>query len=116
MKNKVILISIDGMRPDGVLSCGNPFVEEMKRIGSYTLDAQTVYPSVTLPSHMSMFHSVTPERHGITVNQYMPQVRPIKGLFEQIAANGGSSIMYYGWETLRDVSRPDSLRYVLSRK
>ena len=50
---KVILISIDGMRADGVEACGNPFVDEMKRLGSYTLTVQTVLPSVTLPCHMS---------------------------------------------------------------
>ena len=66
--NKVILISIDGMRPDGVLNCGNPFVEELKKMGSHALNARTVIPSVTLPCHTSMFHSVTPERHGITRN------------------------------------------------
>ena len=68
MENKVILVSIDGMRPDGVLQCGHPFVEEMMRLGSYTLDARTVVPSVTLPCHMSMFHSVPPTRHGIGTN------------------------------------------------
>ena len=56
--NKVILISIDGMRPDGLLSCGNGFVEEFKKITSYTFCAKTVYPSITLPCHLSMFHSV----------------------------------------------------------
>ena len=30
MDKKVILVSIDGMRPDGVEKCGNPFVEELK--------------------------------------------------------------------------------------
>ena len=30
MKEKVILISIDGCRPDGLEKCGNPFVEELK--------------------------------------------------------------------------------------
>lgn len=29
MKEKVILISIDGMRPDGFLQCGHPFVKQM---------------------------------------------------------------------------------------
>ena len=29
MKNKVILISIDGMRPDGMKGCGNPYVKEL---------------------------------------------------------------------------------------
>ena len=29
MENKVILISIDGMRPDGLRACGNPYVKEL---------------------------------------------------------------------------------------
>ena len=49
MDKKVILISIDGMRPDGLMACGNPFVQELLKLGSYTLDARTVFPSVTLP-------------------------------------------------------------------
>ena len=111
MKKKVILISIDGMRPDGFLQCGNPFIEEMMKRGSYTLNARTVFPSVTLPCHMSMFHSVPPERHGITTNLYTPPVRPINGLFEQIHMAGGQCAMYYGWEPLRDISRPGSLAH-----
>ena len=109
MDKKGILISIDGMRADGVQVCGNPYVEELKKIGSYTFNARTVFPSVTLPCHMSLFHSVTPERHGITTNTYVPQVRPINGLFEQINMSGKRSAMYYGWEPLRDISCPKSL-------
>ena len=108
---KVILISIDGMRPDGFSLCGNAFCEEMMKLGSYTLEGKTVFPSVTLPCHMSLFHSVPPERHGITTNVYIPFARPINGLFEQIKNCGGVSAMYYGWEPLRDVSRPASLKY-----
>ena len=111
MNRKVILISIDGMRPDGLLQCGNPFVEELMKMGTYTLEGSSVNPSVTLPCHMSIFHSVTPERHGITTNTYMPMVRPVKSLFEQLNNAGGSLAMYYGWEPLRDVSRPGCLRY-----
>lgn len=111
MKQKVILISIDGMRPDGFLACNHPFIHEMMKLGAYTLSGRTVFPSVTLPCHMSMFHSVPPERHGITANVYTPPVRPINGLFEQIKYGGGVSAMYYGWEPLRDVSRPASLKF-----
>lgn len=110
MENKVILISIDGMRPDGVVNSGNPYVEELMKIGSFTFDARTVFPSVTLPCHMSMFHSIPPERHGITTNLYMPPVRPVDGIFEVIKNAGGRSAMYYGWEPIRDISRPLSLK------
>lgn len=108
---KVILVSIDGMRPDGVMNCVNDFVSEMMKRGSYTLDARTIMPSVTLPCHTSMFHSVTPERHGIMTNTYMPFARPFNGLFEQAAMFGKVCAMYYGWEPLRDVARPGSLKY-----
>jgi predicted AlkP superfamily pyrophosphatase or phosphodiesterase len=109
MDKKVILVSIDGMRPDGLLQCGNPYVQELMKLASYTLDARTVFPSVTLPCHMSLFHSIPPERHGITTNLYMPQVRPVKGLFEQVKSAKKKAAMFYGWEPLRDVARPGSL-------
>lgn len=111
MNKKAILISIDGMRPDGIMQCGNPFVAEMMKKGAYTLNAQTVDPSVTLPCHMSMFHSVKPERHGILTNIYTPQVRPIDGLFEQLSKQRRTSAMFYGWGPIRDIAQPQSLTH-----
>lgn len=111
MNKKVILISIDGMRPDGFLQCKNPFIHEMMKRGSYTLNACSMNPTVTLPCHMSIFHSVPPERHGVTTNQYMPMVRPLNGLFEQLRNADKVCGMFYGWEPLRDVARPGSLKH-----
>ena len=45
---KVVLILVDGMRPDSLALCGNPFVKEMEAHSVYTLKGQTVMPSVTL--------------------------------------------------------------------
>ena len=106
---KVILISIDGMRPDGVEQCNNPYVNELMKTSSYTFSAKTVFPSITLPCHLSMFHSVPPQRHGTTSNSYVVPVRPVSGLFEQIKAAGKKSSMYYGWEPLREIGRPGAL-------
>ena len=111
MKSKVILISVDGMRPDGFLACGNPFIHDMMRRSYHTLTGQTVLPSVTLPCHMSLFHSVPPQRHGITTNLYLPMARPVDGLFEQLGRKNAVSAMYYGWEPLRDVARPGTLTF-----
>lgn len=111
MAEKVILISIDGMRPDGFLQCNNTSIYEMMKRSSYTLEGRTMVPSDTLPCHMSMFHSVPPERHGITTNTYVPMDKPVIGLFEQIKKYRGRSAMYYGWEAIRDVSRPGTLKH-----
>lgn len=107
--NKVILISIDGMRPDGLLKCGNPYVGELMKKASFTLDARTVMPSITLPCHMSMFHSVPPERHCTFSNEYVSPAHPVTGLIECLNAAGKRAAMYYGWEQIRNISRPCSL-------
>jgi len=109
MSEKVILILVDGMRPDGMLQCGNPFVQELLSKSSYTLNAKTVMPSVTLPCHMSLFHSVDPDRHGVTTNTYTPQVRPVPGLYEQLKLTKKLTGMFYTWQELRDVARPGSV-------
>lgn len=108
---KVILILVDGMRPDGMMECGHPYAHRLLETGSYTLEAETVFPSVTLPCHMSLFHSVPPERHGILTNTYVPQVRPVRGLCEQLSAAKKKCSFFYNWEELRDLSRPSSLAY-----
>ena len=111
MKNKVILISVDGMRPDALKICGNPYVKELEKIASYTYNGSSMVPSVTFPCHFSMTHSVTPQRHGILSNTYVPQVRPVKGIFEKVYAAGGVSAMFYGWEPLRDIALPETLAF-----
>ena len=111
MKGKVILISIDGMRPDGLAQCGNDYVKILESKCAYTYKGCSVNPSVTFPCHFSMTHSVSPQRHGILSNTYVPQVRPIKGLFEVISENKGVSAFFYGWEPLRDIANPSTLRF-----
>ena len=109
MAEKVILALVDGMRPDGMLACGHPFARMLLDVSAHDMRAQTVFPSVTLSCHMSLFHSVDPDRHGILTNTYTPMVRPVTGLVEQLAAHGRKCAFFYTWEELRDLVRPDHL-------
>ncbi len=111
MSNKVLLILVDGMRPDALPLCGHPLFRRLTAECAYSLHARTVFPSVTLPCHMSLFHSVAPDRHGILTNTYVPQVRPVKGLFDVLRMFGKNNAMFYNWEELRDLARPDALAY-----
>ena len=104
---RVILILVDGMRPDALVQ--NSAAQKLEELSAYTYTGRTVFPSVTLPCHMSLFHSVDPERHGTTTNTYMPQVRPISGLFEELSHSRKKCAMFYDWEQLRDLGRPGSL-------
>ena len=110
MDKKVLLISIDGMRPDGLKASGNPYLKKLEELCAYTYSASSMVPSVTFPCHFSMTHSVTPQRHGILTNTYVPQVRPVKGLFEKIKEAGGVCAMFYGWDPLRDIALPTALK------
>ncbi|MBQ6876913.1 MAG: alkaline phosphatase family protein [Oscillospiraceae bacterium] len=109
MSDKVLMILCDGMRPDAVEKCGHPFAEKLKGISYYNPHAQTVFPSWTLPCHMSLFHSATPNEHGVTGNVFVPGER--KGLFEQLRDNVKSTAFFYSWGELKNLYAPYSVCY-----
>lgn len=108
---KVVLILIDGMTPEAIAACGSADAAWLLSRSSYTLQGRTVYPSVTLPCHMSLFHSVEPARHGVTTNVFTPQVRPVTGLCEQLRQFSKKNAFFWSWGELKDLFRPDSLAY-----
>ncbi|MBR2373986.1 MAG: alkaline phosphatase family protein [Lentisphaeria bacterium] len=109
MKKKVLLVLVDGMRPESMAMTEHPFYQELVAHSYYTLKEQAVMPSVTLPCHMSLFHSVNADRHGILSNTYVPQVRPVNGICEVLKQQGKTSGLFFSWEELRDLSRPGSV-------
>ena len=64
----VIVVSIDGLRPDAIGAYGASTLQRLMREGSYTLSGRTIDPSKTLPSHTSMLTGQPPERHGVLWN------------------------------------------------
>ena len=109
MKNKVLLILIDGLRPDAIAQCEHPFLREFLKSCTYTLHGRSVMPSITLPCHMSLFHSVTPDRHGVLDNTYLRPSHRIDGLFDVLAQQKQQCNFFYTWSELRDLCRPGSL-------
>ncbi|HJR57815.1 MAG TPA: ectonucleotide pyrophosphatase/phosphodiesterase [Vicinamibacterales bacterium] len=64
----VVLVSIDGLRPDAIAAYATPTLQRLISEGSYTMHASTIMPSKTLPSHTSMLTGEPPERHGVLWN------------------------------------------------
>lgn len=64
----VVVVSIDGLRPDAIERFGAATLQRLMREGSHSLEARTVFPSKTLPSHTSMLTGATVDAHGITWN------------------------------------------------
>jgi arylsulfatase A-like enzyme len=68
ISRNVVVVSIDGLRPDAIEEYGASTLQRLMREGSYTLTASTINPSKTLPSHTSMLTGQPPERHGVLWN------------------------------------------------
>lgn len=64
----VLVISVDGMRPDVMLRADTPNLRALMARGSFTMYARTTDVAITLPSHVSMMTGVTPDKHGIDFN------------------------------------------------
>ena len=110
MGNKVILVSIDGMRPDGLMNGKNPYVNELLNTSAYTLEGETVMPSMTFPCHMSMFLGTSPETHGMKRHLYIEDDNRPNGIVEQLFEADKDCAMYYTWERLRYMAKPETLK------
>ncbi len=72
-QSPVVLISIDGMRPDYITnpkSCpvGFPTLRRFLTEGTYAEGVTGVLPTITYPSHTTLITGVEPARHGIWGN------------------------------------------------
>ena len=90
----VVLFVLDGLRPDGLQQADTPNIGSVFADGAFTMEARTVMPSATLPCHTSMFRGVTPERHGITTNTWVPQVRPVSSVVDIVLSDIGTIVVH----------------------
>lgn len=67
---KVLLIGIDGVRPDIMAMASTPHLDSLASNGTFTPRARTVYPSVSGPGWSSYLTGVWPDKHGVTSNQF----------------------------------------------
>ena len=65
---RVLVVSIDGLRPDLLFKADTPALQRLVADGASTAWAQTTPMGKTLPSHTSMLTGVLIETHGITWN------------------------------------------------
>jgi predicted AlkP superfamily pyrophosphatase or phosphodiesterase len=109
----IVLVSIDGVRGDAMDAADCPNLRAFRSRALWTMQAQSVMPSITLPCHMSIFHSVPPTRHGIVSNTYTPMARPLPGIIETAFQAGKKCAMFYNWEPLRNLSQPERVVHSL---
>jgi predicted AlkP superfamily pyrophosphatase or phosphodiesterase len=113
-KPSLLVISIDGMRPDYVTKANEhglkiPTLQAIMQHGTYATGVRGVLPTVTYPSHTTLLTGVWPSRHGIYSNTtFDPMNKNIGGWYWysqdvkvptlwQVAAKAGLSVGSVSW-------------------
>jgi predicted AlkP superfamily pyrophosphatase or phosphodiesterase len=86
---RVVIISIDGLRPDLLIRAEVPNLRGLLKVGSYTFWARTVAEGHTLPAHASMLTGVSPQKHGVTWNDHVEQAYPESPTLFEVAKQAG---------------------------
>lgn len=127
---RVILVVLDGLRPDAIPRYGLQHLTALARSGAGTMFARTVSPSVTACAMASLITGAAPERHGLQSDRFhiprprgtldpLPRVLarhampfsaflahmpfPFNGIAHRIAAHAGVSHARFSGETCDDI-------------
>ncbi|MCC6456397.1 MAG: alkaline phosphatase family protein [Caldilineaceae bacterium] len=113
---RAILFMLDGCRAGALEAAKTPTVDRLRREGAWTLRAQSVMPSVTLPCHTSIFYSQMPEEHGVFSNKWTPSDSLAPSLIAAVRDAGYETAAFYTWEELRDLAPPGKVDFVYYRR
>ena len=119
VSDHVVIISLDGLRPDAIAKFGARNLQRLMREGSYTLQAQTILPSKTLPSHTSMLTGVDADKHGITWNSEQVEEHghvDVPTVFGLAKEAGLHTAAFFSKTKVHHLEVPKSLDYVRSPK
>jgi hypothetical protein len=107
----VVIVSFDGMRPDGMERAPAPTLHRLRAEGAYALRAETVGDSSTLPSHSSMLSGVEVEVHGMEFDDFRPHREFIRVPTVLYRAHdlGLATAMFVAKAKLRHIAIPGSL-------
>lgn len=127
---RVVLVVLDGLRPDAIPRYGLKHLSALARSGASTMFARTVTPSVTACAMASLITGAAPERHGLQSDRFhiprprgtldpLPRVLarhampfsaflahmpfPFSGIAHRIAAHAGVSHARFSGETCDDI-------------
>ncbi len=93
---RVIVVVLDGLRPDAITKFGLSNVLRLARNGAATLEGSTVGPSVTAAAMASLLTGADPSRHGLQSDRFhVPRATgPVHPLPRELAKVGLPSSGY----------------------
>jgi arylsulfatase A-like enzyme len=114
LTSNVVLVSIDGLRPDAIERFNAPTLRRLIREGSYSLSARTIMPSTTLPSHTSMLSGEPPDEHGVLWNNVASApggTVEFPTVFSVARQHGYRTAAFFSKAKFNSLQRPGTLDY-----
>jgi arylsulfatase A-like enzyme len=106
----VLIITVDGLRPDVLLRADAPNIRHLMASGCFTLWARTVPECYTLPAHVSILTGVSPQKHGIEWNDHIEQAYPLVPTLFELAKRGGlTTAMFTGKTKFVALDKPGTI-------
>ena len=107
----VVIVSIDGLRPDVIARSGAPTLARLMREGRYATGARTIVPSTTIPSHASMLTGVGPMTHHVLWNDDHADNRAVAvaSVFSWVKGEGLSTGAFFSKSKFMQLFPPGSL-------
>jgi predicted AlkP superfamily pyrophosphatase or phosphodiesterase len=114
LSEHVLLISVDGLRPDAISLFNAETLSRLIREGSYTLQATTILPSKTLPSHTSMLTGQPPDVHRVLWNNVLSVNKgklQASTVFGALRDEGFATAAFFSKPKFTTLQQPGSLDY-----
>ena len=108
----VVLVSIDGLRPDAIFKARASNLLHLIDLGAYCARTQTVEPIATLPAHTSMLTGLSPAHHGVFFNQYRAGHYQGDTVFSVAKKAGLTTAMLFAKSKLNYLADPRYLDFV----
>lgn len=99
---RVIVVVLDGLRPDAITQFGLSNVLRLARNGAATLEGTTVGPSVTAAAMASLLTGAAPARHGLQSDRFhLPratgQVHPVPRELAKVGLPSSGFLSHVPW-------------------
>lgn len=109
---RVVLVSIDGLRPDAISPEWAPHLAWLRDSGVSPERTLNDLPSATLPNHTTMLTGLPVSQHGVIENWNLTGHTTHATAFDYAAAAGKRSAFFAGKSKLGFLARPGSVETV----
>ena len=114
LSDYVLIVSLDGLRPDAIARTRARTLQRLLREGSHSLTAQTILPSRTLPGHMSMLSGKEPQAHRVLHNDDPDETRwtvDVPTVFRLAHEHGFETVAFFSKKKFRQLYEPHTVAH-----